>query len=447
MELRDFAVTPVVIMFVLLAAYLIRPYVTDENTRRYFFLALFLKIIAAIALGVIYQFYYDGGDTFNYHTYGSRIIWQAFMDDFSLGLKLLFSDGKLIVGTYKYVAQIPFFTDAPSFAVIRIATFFDLFTYSSYSATAVLFSVLSFIGGWAMFACFYRKHPHLHFQIALATLFIPSVVFWGSGVLKDTIVLACLGIAVYGIDKVFFQRQVKFFTLLTLLVSLFTIFTIRKFVLQAFIPSAILWFYLKHLADIKPAALKILIAPVIIAIFILTAYYSVIKVGEGDKKYSVDKLAETAKVTAYDIGFYTGANAGSSYTLGEFDNSFSSMLRLAPQAVNVALFRPYLWEVKNPLMLLSALESVVFLFATLFILAKKRLSVLENFKKADTVFCFVFAIAFAFAVGISTFNFGTLARYKIVLLPFYALWLVLINESSNEQFDKSLNNEADKEAV
>jgi hypothetical protein len=41
-------------------------------------------------------------------------------------------------------------------------------------------------------------------------------------------------------------------------------------------------------------------------------------------------------------------------------------------------------------------------------------------------FCFVFSLIFAFAVGISSYNFGALSRYKIPCLPFYAIALILI---------------------
>ena len=41
-----------------------------------------------------------------------------------------------------------------------------------------------------------------------------------------------------------------------------------------------------------------------------------------------------------------------------------------------------------------------------------------------------FSISFAFAVGVSTFNFGTLVRYKIPLLPFFLVALVLIRHHS-----------------
>ncbi|HRX00120.1 MAG TPA: hypothetical protein P5280_11545, partial [Cyclobacteriaceae bacterium] len=134
MELRDLIVTPIIIFLVYAGAYRIRPYLTDSITRKYFIPALTVRIIGALAVGFIYQFYYDGGDTFNFHTRGSRIIWEAFWDDPIVGIKLLFSSGDLSGDVFKYALSIPFYNDPSSFAIIRVATFFDLFTFSSYSA-------------------------------------------------------------------------------------------------------------------------------------------------------------------------------------------------------------------------------------------------------------------------------------------------------------------------
>src|SRR5882672_4907883 len=100
MELRDLIVTPVIILIVLIVALMIRPYATDKYTKRYFIPALTLKILGAISLGLIYQFYYHGGDTFNFHSRGSRIIWEAIFDDPQIGIRLLFSNGELIRGAY-----------------------------------------------------------------------------------------------------------------------------------------------------------------------------------------------------------------------------------------------------------------------------------------------------------------------------------------------------------
>lgn len=426
MELRDLIVTPAVAMLVYLMAYLIRPYVTDAVNRKYFFPALSVKIIGAIALGVIYQFYYSGGDTYNFHTHGSRHIWEAFVDSPGKGLDMMLSGGEHEGSFYKYSSQIPFFTDPSAFFIIKLAAFFDLFTFSTYSATAIFFAVLSFIGMWMFFLTFYQKYPDLHRQIAFAAFFIPSVFFWGSGLLKDTLMMACLGVITYEIDQLFFRKKVSFIHILLFVISLWCVFSVKKFILQAFIPAALLWIYLGSLSMIRSTAVKILIFPILVVLSIFSIYYSVVKVGEGDRRYAVENIAKTAKITAYDIRFQTGRDAGSGYTLGELDGSFGSMFRLAPQAINASLFRPYLWEVNNPLMFLSALESLFFLILTLLLLFRFRHGFLIAFKNPDVSFSFIFSIILAFAVGVSSFNFGTLVRYKIPLMPFYTLAMILI---------------------
>lgn len=432
MELRDIIVTPFFILLVYTGAYLIRPYVCDSVSYRYYIPALTVKIIGALALGFIYQFYYDGGDTFNFHTHGSRHIWNAFVEDPVGALELIFLPTEWhSPGLYSYTSKIVFYYDPQSYFVVRVSAFFDLFTFSSYSSTAICFAVLSFVGSWCLFLVFYEEFHHLHFWIAIAVFFIPSVFCWGSGLLKDTLVIGALGIAAYSIRRVFIKRRGRallFFILA--IVSFSLIFLVKKYVLLCFIPAALLWIYAENLARIRMMVLRVLLVPVVLALIAVTAYYSVSKIGEDDPRYALDKLAATSRSTAYDIAFYTGRDAGSRYTLGELDGGMENMVRLAPQAINVTLFRPYLWEVKNPLMFLSAVEGLCILVFSLWILIRRPLQVLHLARNPYALFCLTFSLTFAFAVGVSTYNFGSLARYKIPLLPFYVMGLVLLSEYS-----------------
>jgi len=425
LELRDFIVTPILIVIVYGVAYFVRPFVTDLVTRRYFIPAITVRILGALVLGLIYQYYYNGGDTFNFHTHGSRHVWEAFVDSPLKGLKLIFASGNP-TGVYQYSSRIIFFNDPASYFIIRIASLFDLVTFSAYSGTAILFSVFGFTGAWMFFLTFYKQYPSQHRWLAISCLFLPSVVFWGSGLLKDTITLACLSVATFYFYKIFFERKFSVGAMIILLAMLFAIFSVRKFILQAYLPAVILWIFVGNFYKVRSPILRVATLPVVAIIVVASAYYTVIKVGEGDRRYSVNKLVSTAQITAYDIRFFTGRNAGSGYTLGVIENNWQSMLRLAPGAINVSLFRPYLWEVKNPLMLISSLESVFLLFLTLYVVIKKRGAVFSALNNPNVIFLLVFSLVFAFAVGVSTFNFGTLVRYKIPLLPAYTTALVII---------------------
>jgi len=431
MKVQDLIITPIIILIVYFIAYLLRPYLTDKKNAYYFFPALTVKIIGAICVGLVYQFYYGGGDTFNFYTYGSNVIWRTFTENPVDGLRLILHSGD--ADLWKYTSQMLFYNDPHSFFVIRIAALFDLITFSTYSATAVLFAFSCFIGMWFMFRAFYELFPHLKKWLAISILFIPSVFFWGSGILKDTIVLGCIGMATYQIKKLFIDKQFSIVGVILLIISLIFSFEVKKYVLMCFLPAALLWIYSGNLSRVRPFVLRLMLIPFIFAAALLTGFFVIQKVSESDSRYALDKIAFTAKETAYDIGFYTGKNAGSGYTLGELDGSFGSMLKLAPRAINVSLFRPYLWEVRNPLMVLSALESLILLAFTIYLILTRMKSFFTSLHQPTILFCLVFSLTFAFAVGVSTYNFGTLARYKIPLLPFYSIALVLMADYSKRE--------------
>jgi hypothetical protein len=205
---------------------LIRPTLTNDVTRGYYFPALTLKIFGALAVGFIYQFYYHGGDTYNYHTWGSRIIWEAFMQNPADGLSLIFNSQD--PDLYIYSSRIFFYNDPSSFFVIKVAALLDFITFSSYSATAVIFAFFSFIGMWFFFMAFYELFSHLHWKIAISAFFIPSVFFWGSGLLKDTIIMACLGIATYLIKRIFIDRNIKSSFIVILIFDLVVMFSVKN---------------------------------------------------------------------------------------------------------------------------------------------------------------------------------------------------------------------------
>ncbi|WKK86273.2 hypothetical protein QYS48_04685 [Marivirga arenosa] len=428
MKLVDLIIAPVTLVVLLLIGYIIRKVSTSDETKKYFYPALLLKMLGAIAVGLVYQFYYGGGDTFNYYTHGASHIVNAFYDNFSTGFKLLTANGEFDPETFKYSSKIWMYRDPTSYMIVRIAAIFGFLTYNSYAAVALLFAFFSFLGLWLMYQSFVKIYPELKLQFAIAIFFIPTVFFWGSGILKDTITLGASGFLVYSFIQIFFERRSVVFNTLLLLLSIYLITSIKLYIFLCLMPSLILWFFFYRIGRIKSLALRIMVAPFLLTIGAIAAYFVALKAGEDNNRYALDQLAETAQVTAYDIRYWTGRDAGSGYALGELDGTYASMIRLAPQAINVSLFRPYIWEVNNPLMLLSALEALFLLGLTIWVFYKNRfVHITQSIKSPIILFCLIFAIIFAFGVGISTYNFGTLSRYRIVMVPFYVMAIYMIN--------------------
>jgi hypothetical protein len=189
---------------------------------------------------------------------------------------------------------------------------------------------------------------------------------------------------------------------------------------------------MEYRAKIRSRALQFFALPFTILFSIPLGYQAIVKLTEDNARYKLENLAATTQVTAEWITAMGTLQGGSVYSLGEFDGTFTGMLAKFPQAVVVSLYRPFLWEVKNPVMLLSALEAAFFLFMTFRMLREFKFRTLYAMLNDQPVllFCFIFSITFAFAVGISSYNFGTLVRYKIPLMPFFLAALYIIRSQA-----------------
>jgi hypothetical protein len=427
MGLQDLIVTPVYLLLLYALAYWIRPKVTNRDTRKYFIPGLTVKFIGAIALGLVYQFYYEGGDTFTYFHLGSRWIWEAFLVNPLYAFQLIFTVGnEHLPELFQFSSNIYTYGDAASYFVVRVAGLLDLFTGHSYLATALGFATLSFVGVWAMYATFCRFYPSLNNYFAYAILFIPSLFFWGSGLMKDTLTLGALGLFFYGITHLLvFRKSILVSTFFTL-IGFFVLYLVKIYIIICFVPALVFWLFVYYQAQIKSVTLKILIAPALLTLAVLGAGYATLLVSEDHYRYSLEEVAYTAEQTAKWNYFVSERDQGSGYTLGDFDFSAAGLLRKAPLAVITTMFRPFLWEVRNPVMLLAALENLVFI--VLFGRGIFRLfGSGSNESEKLLILCFSFSILFSLAIGITTYNFGSLVRYKIPMLPFLAAGLVILN--------------------
>lgn len=427
MGIKDLFITPIYLILFSVLAYVLRSYFTSPLTRKYFLPALWLKFIGAIALGVVYQFYYGSGDTYIYFTYGSKWIWQAWMDDPILGLKILLEKGGLRnPETFEYTERIWYYKDPHSFTIVRIAALFDIFTFHTYSATALFFAVFNFSGSWALFAAISKRYPYRINYLAIAVFFIPSIILWGSGILKDTITFSALAWITASSFQMIENRKWSILHLLIILVGSLIIYNIKVYILLTFIPMLFIWAFWRQIVSIRNSFLRWIFAPIVCAIYAGFGILALSSVSSDSDRYQLDRIAESAAITSYDIRYGWGARTGGEggYDLGYLDGTWGSMIRLFPEAVVVTLFRPFLWEVKNPLMLLSALEGI---FALLCVFYWFRKSGWRNVASHPfMIFCLGFMLVFAFAVGVSTFNFGSLARYKIPLLPFFYMFIFRI---------------------
>ena len=430
-SILDFVLLPFFLAIVYGIAYKIRntKYSYKHPWRKYFIPALTVKIFGAVFIGLIYAYYYKGGDTFNYFNQ-SQIINSSFDESIVKWVNLLFHvPSRFDNNYYSYTSQMSWYSDPASYAFCSITAFLGVFTYNTYLPTSVLFAFLSFTGVWALFRTFASLYPHFTKSIAVVILFIPSVFVWGSGIFKDTVCIFALGWLTYGTFRFQIQRDFSFRNILLSVLSFFLITKIKLYILLGFVPALLIWVLFSYAQKIRNAASRFLVKVIVSLILGGAFLFFMQRFGDELGKYSLEKVVATSNVTRGWIAYASSREENaSSYNLGDFSPTLGGLLSQFPLAVNVTLFRPYLWEAKKIIVVLSALEALIFFFLTLKILftigpAKIWRTILNE---ASVQFCLIFSIIFAFAVGISSYNFGALSRYKIPCLPFYAMALVLI---------------------
>jgi hypothetical protein len=343
-------------------------------------------------------------------------------------------------GYYNYISQIPWYVDPPSYAVISIVAFLSAFTLNTYLPTAVLFAFISFTGLWALFRTFASLYPRFTRPIAIAILFIPSVFVWGSGIFKDTICIFGLGWLTYGTFRFLVQRDFSASNIILSVLSFSLIARIKLYILLGFVPALLIWILFTYTQKISNRSARLLVKVFFVGTVAAAFLFFLQRFGDALGRYSIENVAATSNFTRGFIYLVSSQEEGAAYSLGDFDPTIAGMLSKFPLAVNVTLFRPYLWEARKIIVALSAIEAFLFLFLTLKILFQTGpVKVWKTISTDATIqFCLIFSIIFAFAVGISSYNFGTLSRYKIPCMPFYALALILIHYKNNPPKKKLL---------
>jgi hypothetical protein len=182
--------------------------------------------------------------------------------------------------------------------------------------------------------------------------------------------------------------------------------------------------------SVKNTVLRLLIGPVLLLLGAVVSIFFIQNLGSSVSSYSIDSLQQKAEGFRSWHAYLGETQGGSSYSLGsDVEYTPVGILKQAPMAIIVTLFGPFIWQVRNPVMLLSALESLLLAFFTIRALINKRIYSLLGILVKDhiVVFCLAFVFTLSIAVGITSYNYGALVRYRIPVLPFYCLLLVLVN--------------------
>lgn len=389
---------------------------------------LILKILSGLALWAIYTFYYTDRATADIYKYfdDSKILFDIAQINLAHFLKILFGIGNNSPEFHSYYAQMHYWTRRidssiynDSHTIIRFNALLRFFSFGYYNVHTVFVCFLSLTGLTGIYKTFVPYLQDKKTELLVAVFFLPSVLFWGSGVLKEGLIFFALGLLIYHFHKLFSVNSIfvclgsglllafsKFYVWLAILPGLFFILLINK-------------------TNKRGIAWKFVIILIVIAItgLNINRFTSIQDplVTLSQKQFEFNELAYGNAKDAYNNRIPI---AKSAIRIKALEPTLSSLIRNSPQALTNVIFRPFVWELKSPMMLLAGLENIfIFAFILICILFMKPLS---EIPWEAVLFCLSFVTIQFLIIGCTIPILGALVRYRVPALPFLMIGFLLL---------------------
>ncbi len=400
----------------------------DPELRKHYLNSFYLRMAGAIGYSMLVQYYYGYGDSFTYHS-GSDFLHEQISKNLN-NIKYLFSSPEQVKQFYDQevgdIEMSGYFGIGSGLSVMKIATIISFFSFNKFLIISLFFGLFSFIGQWKLFLVFNDINKNKHQRLlAFAVLYTPSIWFWGSGLLKDSICIGATGFIVFILYNNLLKNKLTLKSILFLLINIYIVFNIKSYIIIILAISFITTLFLRSLNAIKNIIFKFFIISTFFLITVIVAFFL-------NFDSQINDLVEESQVQVqtYQKNYRAlqeeDQSSRASIEMAQLDGSISSILSYSPIAIFNCLFRPFLWESKKIIIFFTSLESTALLLFTLYLLFKTRF--IGFFKIIITndyyFFSFIASLLFALIIGFTTYNFGTMIRYKIILLPFYYFMLV-----------------------
>jgi hypothetical protein len=337
---------------------------------------------------------------------------------------MMVSDGANSAPGVAYaLREFSFAGQAEGWFMVRISSPFGLLTANSYLGITFFTSIVSLIGGWQLFKLSNRLlNNNYKWSFAIAFL-IPSTIFWGGGLLKDTYTLFAVSVWALALYKILHKEGTLLFQIVLLAVMSYVLYVLKAYILICMLPWLFVSLYLLFSRGIKSKIIKYVSVPIILGVVATGAYFVSITIVDSSDKYKT----ETLETRANGFQSWHKTLGGSYYDIGEVEYTPVGILSVAPRALVVTLFRPYPWEVHNVFMVLSSLEGIVFFGLVLWAFSLAQLRLFKELFRSTFLFgAFLYCVIFGVAIGMNSYNFGALVRYKLPMLGFFVLILAFL---------------------
>lgn len=397
-----------------------------------------LKVLAGVMVGLVYTYFYTNrhtADTFRFFD-DSLVIYNTLKTspyDFFRMLTGIGAGAKELEVYYNtmnnwYDVYSPVNDNR---TMIRFNAFLRLISGGHYYVHVVILGFLSYTGIIAIVRVFAFRFPRLTSDIYLVFLLLPSVLFWGSGLLKDALVFFTLGFTMYGAHLWITERKITPGKLLIFPIMLMALMFAKFQIFLLTLPLFIAWVIAERYK---------LKAPLVYLSVFTTVFLTISLTGHLFMTLDLPALL-AAKQRAF-LELAERENAGSLITIPILEPTVTGLLKNVPAGFLSALTRPFFTDPGPALSKLFTLENMLLL---LFIIWNAfRIRNIRILLSPLVLFCLFYAVIYLSVVGMVTPVLGAMVRYKAQALPFLITLVILMSNHSGEAFSQKLMNKIQK---
>ena len=384
----------------------------DQPLKDYYFYALSAKIMAGILLGLIYLFLYNGeGDT--YYFFNS-----------SLKLNSFFYSNTVEYFRYIFLNQPGldlFFNDLllkPRVLIfLKVVSIINLFTFNNYWITGMYLSFFSFLGLYHLSNTIVRVFRISFLPVLISFLFFPSVLFWSSGIIKESVLMGALGFTVsFFLLWIYRFERPNGKTIFLFLICILSILILKFYYFGTLVPTMISCFFAVRICRLPMLKNSIWLHPFI---FVFIFAFITLFVSALHPILNPSVFMEYLLINYENtLSLADGRNV---FYFPELNSSWLSLLSQFPKAVFIGLFRPLPGDVSSVIGYVSVFENILillfFIITVVYLIIKKPL--VSNIILLTAVCLYI--IILSFLLPIASPNWGSLVRYKVGYLPFLIL--------------------------
>lgn len=382
-------------------------------SRRLYWVAFASRLAAGASLGLIYLYYYSANDTWLFFEESMKLS-AVGRSDFFTYLKMMFDFGE-----YQSALTILPNHDLRSLFFIKVISVFTLVSGDNYWIITAYFSLASFLTAWYLFRAIETNFPGSSVAAGIAFLFFPSVMFWSSGIEKESLALC----GIYYLSAVFILflkgQRIKWIQVVGIVAAALLVWNLKYYWAAVFfitVFTALIVHALQQRASWATKRVFLLWMIIFVAAAVVASF--------SHPNFCLTTFLQVL-VTNHDdfVKISDGKNLIHYYRLTA---EWQSVLLNSPWALVSGILRPFVGEGQGMLGLMASLENTILLLLLVTALASLR------HKPNDVNRIFLLAVlsyvlVLCVFLALSTPNLGSLSRYRIGFLPFLVFLLAYKN--------------------